>query len=97
MTLVEARIVLLRTEERSKVFDLVERISKIGIDIIPYGPDIDNISMILMRKYQFLNTFDSIHIATAMITSNEILSTDHIFPKIEEVEVINPLEYDKTI
>ena len=43
-----------------------------------------------MQKFDFLGTFDALHIATAIIQKEKIMSSDHVFPLIPELGIIDP-------
>lgn len=90
ITILECRIVITRDNERSKSLCLLEKLAEFGIRMVPYDQEIERKSNDLMVKYSMLNIFDSLHIATAIVHDQAILSTDHLFPMIDEVECIDP-------
>jgi predicted nucleic acid-binding protein len=90
LTIVECRLVLLREATTEEVFRVEEIIKKWKIKLIPLDESVMKRSKKLMRQNEFLGTFDSIHIATALIHKEQILSTDHVFSLIPELDVEDP-------
>ncbi|MGA1873117.1 MAG: type II toxin-antitoxin system VapC family toxin [Thermoplasmatota archaeon] len=90
LTLVESKLVISREEERDSIHDLSDLIKAMNIELLPMDQEVERISNQLIRKYDFLGIFDSIHAATANINDLTMVSTDHIFPLMEELSVIDP-------
>lgn len=90
ISILECRLVLSREDNRSKSIDLVEMIKKFKMELIPYDVETENKARSLLSKYSFLNIFDSLHLATAILNDERILSTDHLFPEVTEVVCIDP-------
>jgi len=48
----------------------------------------------LRAQYVSLNVFDGVHLGSAAILDEPIVSTDTLFPEISEIEHIDPRELD---
>ena len=90
LTVVESRLVLIRESTIKVAFDVEKSLDEWEIRLLPLDKEILIESKRLMKKYDFLCTFDAIHIATASHYNEKILSTDHLFPLIEDLTVENP-------
>ncbi len=97
LTVVECQLVASREEERDRVFDIGRAIRKKDIDLIPLDERVLDRSIALLKRYDFLGIFDSIHAATAMSHREVILSTDHIFPLIDGLVVEDPRGISRNI
>lgn len=90
LSIVECRLVLLRESIPEEAFSVEEEIKKWKIKLIPLDEKILNKGKKLMQEFDFLGTFDALHIATAIIQSEKIMSSDHVFSLIPELEVVDP-------
>ena len=90
LSVVECRLVLLRESTPKEVFSIEEAIKKWKIKLIPLDKKTLEKSKKLMQEFDFLGTFDAIHIATAILHKEKILSTDHIFSLIPKLKVEDP-------
>jgi len=93
IAVIEARIVLLREYSREKALETLSKIKKLKIEIVPLNVKILEQSQILLEKYSRLGIFDSIHIATAIVYGEKLVSTDKVFYEIEELENIDPRDF----
>ena len=90
LTLIEAELVLAREFGRKDVFR-INQIKNYKIKILSLDEKIFNLSNKLLKQYN-INIFDSLHAAFCLINKEKILSTDHIFDVIENLERIDPRE-----
>lgn len=90
LTVIECRLVLLREATTEEAFRVENVIKTWKIKLIPLDEKVMKRSKKLMQQNDFLGTFDSIHIATALINNEPILSTDHVFSLIPELDVEDP-------
>ena len=90
ITVLECRMVLLRKEEVDIALKVEEIIKEYGINLYPLTENILKKSNELMLQYGFIQTFDAVHAATAIVYQQKMVSTDHIFPKVESLLVDNP-------
>jgi hypothetical protein len=45
-------------------------------------------------QYEALNVFDGVHLGSAAVLGESIVSTDTLFPEIPEIEHIDPRDLD---
>ncbi len=90
LTVVECRLVLLREESNETAFSIESVLKKWNIKILELDEQMMYESKRLMKEFVFLGTFDALHIATAILHDETILSTDHVFPLVDRVRVVNP-------
>lgn len=90
LSVVECRLVLLRESTPEEAFSVEEAIKKWKIKLIPLDKKTLERSKKLMQEFDFLGTFDAIHIATAVLHKEGILSTDHLFSLIPKLKVEDP-------
>ena len=90
LTIIECRLVLLRESTKGNALNIEEVCKDWKISLLGLDEQIITESNQLMRKYDFLGTFDALHVATAIIHDEKILSTDHVFPLIDEIQVEDP-------
>lgn len=93
LSVVESRLVLMREEDIGSVLGIQEKLKSLKIKLLPLEENILSESNNLMKDFDFLATFDAIHIATAKFHKEKILSTDHIFKLIPGLPVEDPREY----
>jgi len=90
LSVVECRLVLLRENTPEEAYNVENTLKKWKIKLIILDKKTLEKSKKLMNEFDFLGTFDAIHIATAIINNEKILSTDHVFSLIAKIEVENP-------
>lgn len=95
MTIVECRLVLLREMSHKVAMGVETVLRDWNITLLPLDEDTLTEANKLMRKHDFLGTFDALHIATAILNGEMILSTDHVFSLIPEISVENPRKTSK--
>ncbi len=92
LTVIECRLVLLREGTKDEALGVEKVLKKNKVGLLPLDDKVISRSNSLMKKYDFLGTFDALHIATAIVNKEQILSTDHVFPMIKEVKSVDPRE-----
>jgi predicted nucleic acid-binding protein len=90
LSVVESRLVLTREENIDLALSVEDKLKNLKINLLPLDERILKESNKIMGQFDFLGIFDSIHIATAKIHSEKILSTDHIFEMIPGLSVEDP-------
>jgi predicted nucleic acid-binding protein len=88
--IIEAEIVLLREYGKEHVFPILNNIKSKKVKIISLDEKILKKALEMLKKYERLNIFDSVHAAYSIIKNDKIISTDNIFDEIEEIERIDP-------
>ena len=69
-----------------------DRITEAGIELVPLRSDHVASGSELRRQYDRLNLFDAIHLGTAQVLGEPIVSTDSLYPSIAAVESVDPRE-----
>ena len=90
LAIVEAELVTEREMGRKDSSEILARVKENKIRIEPFTQEIIAKSAELLKKHENLNIFDSVHAAACLILKENIVSTDHIFDKIEGVIRIDP-------
>lgn len=67
-----------------------ERIAAEGIALVPLRLEHLVAGSTLQRSYDRLNLFDAVHLGVATVVDEPIVSTDTLYPLIEEVEHVDP-------
>ena len=69
-----------------------------NVNFLPLNPPIYIMAIELMRRYNIQSVFDAIYAAQTLIQTKDktILSTDHIYDKIEDIKRVDPREITKT-
>ncbi len=90
LSVVESRLVLIREENIDIALSVEDKLRNLRIKLLPLEERILLESNGLMVQFDFLGTFDALHIATAKLHKEKILSTDHIFGMIPGLSVEDP-------
>lgn len=89
--LIEAQIVFIG-DSREHAAGVKQEVDSRGIQIVSTGPDVVEKSSAMLEKYERLNVFDSLHLSHAEVLDEKIVSTDTLYPEIDEVENVDPRE-----
>lgn len=90
ITAVEIQLVMFDSWSRSELATVYEAISDLNIDILPLTVEAFQTGAELLPEYSSLNVFDSIHVGHACVLDEPLISTDTLYPKIEDVENQDP-------
>lgn len=90
LSVVESRLVLIRDENIDVALRVEDILKNLKIKLLPLDERILKESNKMMKQFDFLGTFDSLHIATAKLHGEKILSTDHIFEMIPDLLAEDP-------
>ncbi|MFW3145324.1 MAG: PIN domain-containing protein [Thermoplasmatota archaeon] len=88
----ECKLVISRESARKDMHDMEVHFNRYNVRMLPFDERVEMLSNHLLKKYEFLGIFDSIHAATSILHGLTIISTDHIFPLIDELFVKDPRE-----
>ena len=87
---IELQYVMEDEWERARVVRAHQEISSRNIELVPLTSDALEAAADLRAQYDALNVFDGVHLGSAAVLDEPIISTDTLFPKIPEVEHIDP-------
>jgi predicted nucleic acid-binding protein len=87
---IELQYVMEDEWERARVVRAHQEISSRNIELVPLTSDALNAAADLRAQYDALNVFDGVHLGSAAVLDEPIVSTDTLFPEIPEVEHIDP-------
>lgn len=75
---------------RDRVVRAHDEILGCDIELVPLAPDAVDAAAELRARYDALNVFDGVHLGSAQVLDEPIVSTDTLFPEIPEIEHIDP-------
>lgn len=87
---IELQYVMEDEWDRDRVVRAHEEITSEGIELVPLTVDTLDAAADLRSRYEALNLFDGVHLGSAAVLDEPIVSTDTLFPEIPEVEHIDP-------
>lgn len=87
---IELQYVMEDEWERARVVRAHQEISSRNIELVPLTSDALDAAADLRAQYDALNVFDGVHLGSAAVLDEPIVSTDTLFPEILEVEHIDP-------
>lgn len=62
----------------------------LDVELIPLTPDVLDSAAQLRSQYEALNVFDGVHLGTASVLGEPVVSTDTLFPEIPEIDHLDP-------
>lgn len=89
-TAIEVQYVMEDTWSKQGLSNSHTKIANEGIELVPLTVDMMDAAGELRRTYDRLNVFDAVHLGTAYILEDAIVSTDTLYPDIDEVEHFDP-------
>lgn len=90
VTAVEIQLVMFETWSRSDLAGVNSAIEDEDIEVLALAPDTFEAGANLLPSYPALNVFDAVHLGHAMTLDEPIVSTDTLYPKIDEVDHVDP-------
>lgn len=90
VTAIEVQLVTFESWSRDRLATVREEIEGEGVDILALTPDTFDAGAQLLSTYDSLNVFDAIHLGNALVLDDPIVSTDTLYPRIEEVDHLDP-------
>ena len=91
---IELQYVMEDEWERARVVRAHQEIASRNIELVPLTSDALNAAADLRAQYDALNVFDGVHLGSAAILNESIVSTDTLFPEIPEIEHIDPRDLE---
>lgn len=89
-TAIEVQYVMENEWGRDRLADAHTAIVDEGVDVVPLTTDVMDAAATLRKRYERLNVFDAVHLGSAELLGEPIVSTDTLYPDITEVEHIDP-------
>ena len=87
---IELQYVMEDEWRRERVVRAHDEILDCDIELVPLDPDELDAAAALRAQYDALNVFDGVHLGSAQVLDEPIVSTDTLFPEIPEIEHIDP-------
>lgn len=87
---IEVQYVMEDDWDRDRLSTAHAEIADAGIELVPLSTDVMDAAAELRSDYHAVNVFDGVHLGTAMALEEPIVSTDSLFPDIDEVEHVDP-------
>lgn len=91
-TCIEVQYAMEDEWDRDRLTTVNEEIVDAGIELIPLREPHIAAGGTLQRKYDRLNLFDAVHLGTAEILDETLVSTDTLYPTIDEISTVDPRE-----
>ena len=89
-TCIEIQYVMEDEWDRERLTRLPDEMRTLGVRLVPLESAHLEAGGELQRSYAKLNFFDAIHLGTATVLDESIVSTDTLYPDISDVESIDP-------
>jgi hypothetical protein len=89
---IELQYVMEDTWERARVVRAHQEITSQNIELVPLASETLDAAADLRSQYDALNVFDGVHLGSAAVLGEPIVSTDTLFPEIPEIDHIDPRE-----
>ncbi|AWB27826.1 PIN domain-containing protein [Halococcoides cellulosivorans] len=92
---IELQYVMEDEWNRDRVVSAHREIVRLGVELVPLTSDALDAASSLRSEYEALNVFDGVHLGTASVREEPIVSTDTLFPpQIEEIDHVDPRAID---
>lgn len=87
---IELQYVMEDSWDRERVATAHREIQEAGIELVALNQEALDVAATLRMRYAPLNVFDSVHLGSAHTLGDPIVSTDTLYPDIDEVEHVDP-------
>ncbi len=91
---IELQYVMEDEWDRNRVVRAHQEIAQTNIELVPLTSDALDAAADLRSQYGALNVFDGVHLGTAAVLEEPIVSTDTLFPEIPEIEHTDPRDLE---
>jgi hypothetical protein len=91
---IELQYVMEDEWDRDRVVRAHQEIASANIELVPLTSDVLEAAADLRAQYKALNVFDGVHLGSAAVLDERIVSTDTLFPEIPEVEYLDPRDLE---
>lgn len=89
-TTIELQYVLEDEWPRNRLVDVHEEVVDRGIEFVDLQTEAIAAGAELRARYPRLNVFDAVHLGSAKTADEPIVSTDTLYPEIEEIDHVDP-------
>jgi len=89
-TAIELQYVMEDEWDRGRVVQAHQEIAANNIELVPLTSNALDAAGDLRSQYEALNVFDGVHLGSALVLNEPIVSTDTLFPEIPEIKHIDP-------
>lgn len=80
--------------DRDRVVRAHQEISSNNIELVPLTSSALDAAADIREQYEAVNVFDGVHLGSAVVLNEPIVSTDTLFPEIPEIEHIDPRDLE---
>jgi predicted nucleic acid-binding protein len=87
---IELQYVMEDEWERDRVVRAHRDIAELDVEMVPLDRDSLDAAADLRSQYDSLNVFDGIHLGTARTLGETVVSTDTLYPQIDEIDHLDP-------
>ena len=91
---IELQYVMEEKWGRDRVVRAHQEIASKNIELVPLTSEALDAATDLRAQYEALNVFDGVHLGSAAVLDEPIVSTDTLFPEIPEIEHIDPRDLE---
>ena len=91
---IELQYVMEDEWDRDRVVRAHREIAGKDIELVPLTSDTLDAAADLRSQYEALNVFDGVHLGSAAVLDEPIVSTDTLFPEIPQIEHIDPRDLE---
>lgn len=89
-TCIEVQYAMQDEWSRERLTTVHEALHEEEIELVPLEAEHVAAGGALQRRYDRLNLFDAIHLGTADALDETLVSTDTLYPSIEEIDTVDP-------
>jgi predicted nucleic acid-binding protein len=87
---IELQYVMEDEWERDRIVRAHQEIRDRDIELVGFSAEALDAAAELRSQYESLNVFDGVHLGSASILGEPIVSTDTLFPEIAEIDHVDP-------
>jgi hypothetical protein len=91
---IELQYVMEDEWDRDRVVRAHQEIATLNIELVPLTADVLDAAADLRSQHEALNVFDGVHLGSASVHDEPIVSTDTLFPEIPEINHIDPRDLE---
>lgn len=91
---IELQYVMEDEWDRDRIVRAHREIRDNNIELVPLTTDTLDAAADLRAQYKALNVFDGVHLGSATVLDEPIVSTDTLFPEISEIDHVDPRDIE---